>query len=129
MGAYNEATKEYVIERTSNNNTDMGNNLYFYFWRERDEFYGATIKYCELYFTAEGPFQADVAPGSPSMIINEGVNMVDIPFTTSKLDLGIIKPNVKNGKTYFSYDYRNVKELMASNHLYQENAVTRNCLR
>ena len=124
MGAYNEATKEYVIERTSNNNTDMGNNLYFYFWRERDEFYGATIKYCELYFTAEGPFQADVAPGSPSMIINEGVNMVDIPFTTSKLDLGIIKPNVKNGKTYFSYDYRNVKELMASNHLYQENAVT-----
>ena len=124
MGAYNEETKEYVIARTSNNNTDMGNNLYFYFWREKDGFYGATIKYCELYFTAEGPFQADVAPGSPSMIINKGVNMVDVPFATSKLDLGIIKPNVKNGKTYFSYDYRNVKELMASNHLYQENAVT-----
>lgn len=124
MEAYNEETKEYVIERTSHNNTDMGNNLYFYFWREKDEFYGATIKYCELYFTAEGPFQTDVAPGSPSMIINEGVNMVDVPFATSKLDLGIIKPNVKNGKTYFSYDYRNVKELMASNILYQESAVT-----
>lgn len=124
MGAYNEATKEYVIERTSNNNTDMGNNLYFYFWRERDEFYGATIKYCELYFTAEGPFQANVAPGSPSQIINDGVNMVDVPFATSKLDLGAIKPNVKNGKTYFSYDYRNVRELMASNILYQESAVT-----
>lgn len=124
MEAYDEATKEYVIQRTSNNNTDMGNNLYFYFWREKDGFYGATIKYCELHFTAEGPFQADVAPGSPSMIINEGVNMVDVPFATSKLDLGIIKPNVKNGKTYFSYDYRNVKELMASNILYQESAVT-----
>ncbi len=124
MGADNEDSKEYVIERTSKNETDMGNNLYFYFWREADEFYGATIKSCELYFTAEGPFQANVAPGSPSMIIKNGVNMVDVPFATSKLDLGIIKPNVKSGVTYFSYDYRNVRELMASNHLYQENAVT-----
>ena len=124
MGAYNEDSKEYVIARTSKGENDMGNNLYFYFWRERDNFYGATIKYCELYFTAEGPFQANVAPGSPSMIIKNGVNMVDVPFATSKLDLGIIKPNVKSGVTYFSYDYRNVRELMASNHLYQKNAVT-----
>ena len=123
MGSSNENT-EYVIERTSKNETDMGNNLYFYFWRETNDFYGATIKSCELYFTAEGPFQANVAPGSPSQIINDGVNMVDVPFATSKLDLGIIKPNQKSGVTYFSYDYRNVRELMASNHLYQENAVT-----
>ena len=123
MGGSNES-KEYVIERTSRVDTDMGNNLYFYFWRQRDEFYGVTIKSCELYFTAEGPFQANVAPGSPSMIIKDGVNMVDVPFATSKLDLGVIKPNSKSGVTYFSYDYRNVRELMANNHLYQQDAVT-----
>lgn len=123
MGGSNES-KEYVIARTSREETDMGNNLYFYFWRQRDEFYGVTIKSCELYFTAEGPFQAAVAPGSPSMIIKDGVNMVDVPFATSKLDLGVIKPNSKSGVTYFSYDYRNVRELMANNHLYQQDAVT-----
>lgn len=123
MGGSNES-KEYVIARTSREETDMGNNLYFYFWRQRDEFYGVTIKSCELYFTAEGPFQAAVAPGSPSMIIKDGVNMVDVPFATSKLDLGVIKPNSKSGVTYFSYDYRNVRELMANNHFYQQDAVT-----
>lgn len=123
MGSSNDS-KEYVIERTSKDDTDMGNNLYFYFWRERSAYYGATIKYCELYFTAEGPFQANVAPGSPGKIIKEGVNMVDVPFSTSRLDLGEIKPNTKSGVTYFSYDYRNVRELTANNHLYQESAVT-----
>ena len=123
MGSYNDS-KEYVIERTSKDDADMGNNLYFYFWRQWDEFYGVTIKSCELYFTAEGPFQANVAPGSPSMIIKDGVNMVDVPFATSKLDLGEIKPNKKSGVTYFSYDYRNVRELMANNHFYQQDAVT-----
>lgn len=58
------------------------------------------------------------------MIIKDGVNMVDVPFATSKLDLGVIKPNSKSGVTYFSYDYRNVRELMANNHLYQQDAVT-----
>ena len=123
MGSYNDS-REYVIERTSKDDTDMGNNLYFYFWRQQDRYYGATIKSCELYFTAEGPFQANVTPGSPSKIIREGVNMVDVPFPTSRLDLGEIKPNTKSGVTYFSYDYRNVRELTASNHLYQASAVT-----
>ncbi|MDD6438096.1 MAG: hypothetical protein PUG09_08535, partial [Prevotella sp.] len=57
MGSANE-TKEYVIERTSKTETDMGNNLYFYFWHASNGFYGATIKSIELYFTAESEFQA-----------------------------------------------------------------------
>lgn len=51
MPATNDAN-EYVIERTSKTETDMGNNLYFYFYRAQNKFYGATIKSCELYFTA-----------------------------------------------------------------------------
>ena len=122
MGSTNE-TKDYVIERTSKSKTDMGNNLYFYFWREEDAFYAVTIKSIELYFTAEAQFQAEGVPGSPSEIIQDGVNMVGTDFTTGKLDLGVIKPNTKSGVTYYSFDYQNVIDLTAKNWLYQEDAV------
>ncbi len=123
MPATNDAN-EYVIERTSKTETDMGNNLYFYFYRAQNKFYGATIKSCELYFTAEGAFDAAVNPSKPSNIISEGVNMVGAAFSTSKLDLGEIKPQTKNGVTFYSYNFNNVKELTAQNWLYQEDAVT-----
>ncbi|MGI6243276.1 MAG: hypothetical protein ACOYJK_07050 [Prevotella sp.] len=112
--------KEYVIERTSQNVSDMGNNLYFYFDHAKDQFYGATIKSCELYFTAEGNFNTAIAPNAP---IADGVNLVGIGFQTSKLDLGPIKPHTKNGKTFYSYNFNNVKDLTAMNYLYQEDAV------
>ena len=118
------SNQEYVIERTSKVETDMSNNLYFYFWRASDNYYGATIKSIELYFTAESEFQAEGLPGTPSQIISEGVNMVGAEFTTGKLDLGLIQPNSKSGVTYFSYNYENVVDLTAQNWLYQEDAVT-----
>ena len=117
-------SKEYVIERTSKMASDMGNNLYFYFWRASNALYGATIKSIELYFTAENEFQAEGVPGAPDEIISEGVNMVGSEFTTGKLDLGTIQPNNKSGVTYYSYDYKNVIDLTAKNWLYQEEAVT-----
>ena len=120
----NNESKEYVIERTSKTASDMGNNLYFYFWRASNAYYGATIKSIELYFTAEAEFAAEGVPGSPDEIIANGVNMVGSEFTTGKLDLGVIKPNSKSGATYYSYDYQNVIDLTAKNWLYQENAVT-----
>ena len=123
MGSTNE-TKDYVIERTSKTASDMTNNLYFYFWHEKNGFYGATIKSIELYFTAESEFQAEGVPGAPDEIISDGVNMVGSEFTTGKLDLGLIQPNTKSGVTYYSYDYKNVIDLTAQNWLYQENAVT-----
>lgn len=117
-------TKEYVIQRTSKNQSDMGNNLYFLLHHTIKGFYGVTLKSCELYFTAEGTFDAMVTPRSLADIVSQGVNMIGAPFNTGKLDLGEIKPHTKNGKTFYSYDYRNVEELTASNWLYQENAVT-----
>ena len=117
-------SKEYVIERTSKTASDMGNNLYFYFWRASNALYGATIKSIELYFTAENEFQTEGVPGSPDEIISDGVNMVGSEFTTGKLDLGVIKPNSKSGATYYSYDYQNVIDLTAKNWLYQKEAVT-----
>ena len=117
-------SKEYVIERTSKTASDMGNNLYFYFWRASNALYGATIKSIELYFTAENEFQTEGVPGSPDEIISDGVNMVGSEFTTGKLDLGVIKPNTKGNSTYYSYNYENVIDLTAKNWLYQEDAVS-----
>ena len=123
MPAQNEE-REYVIERTSTTETDMGNNLYFLLHHTVPGFYAVTLKSCELYFTAEGAFDASVNPGKPTNIISEGVNMVGSAFMTSKLDLGEIKPHTKSGVTFYSYNFNNVKELTAQNWLYQENAVT-----
>ena len=120
----NNDSKEYVIERTSKTETDMGNNLYFYFWRASNNYYACTIKSIELYFTAENEFRAEGVPGAPDEIISDGVNMVGSEFTTGKLDLGVVKPNSKSGVTYYSYDYQNVIDLTAKNWLYQEDAVT-----
>lgn len=120
LGSTN-SNEDFVIERTSKTETDMGNNLYFYIDHEKDEFFAVTLKYCELYFTAEGAFSSAVVPAE---IVSQGVNMLGAPFATSRLDIGEIKPNTKNGKTFYSYDYRNVEELKASNWLYQEDAVT-----
>lgn len=116
--------KEYVMERTSKSYTDMGNNLYFLLDHNTNDFYAVTIKSIELYFTAEAELQAEGAPASKAEINSQGVNMVGAEFTTGKLDLGLIKHNTKNGKTYFSYNFENVLDLKAHNWLYQENAVT-----
>ncbi|MFW5596501.1 MAG: hypothetical protein ACOCOG_07365, partial [Prevotella sp.] len=117
-------SKEYVIERTSKTETDMGNNLYFYFWRESDNFYACTIKSIELYFTAENEFQAEGVPGAPDEIISNGVNRVGSEFTTGKLDHGVVKPTKKRGVTYYSNASQNVIDLTAKNWLYQKEAVT-----
>lgn len=125
MGAEENDTKEYVIERTSRTATDMGNNLYFYFWRAEDKKYGATIKSIELYFTAQGSFTSTFAPTKAS---TNGVNMIGMPFATGRLDLGKITQQQKNGARFLGYDYKNVKDLTANAWLYQEDAVVGNTL-
>ena len=126
ISSYNESNKEYKISRTSNVNGDMGNQLYFCFdKRGVSEFFGATIKYFEIHFTAEGDFTEHVVPVSVSDI-QTPVSYYEMPFSTSKLDIGPIKPNTKHNKTYYSYDYRNVTDLTANMIIYQKDAVGAN---
>lgn len=123
MGTTNSNSTEFTIKRTSNTDSDMGHQLYFRMQRNADAFYGVTIKSFEIYFSAEGGFTETVAPVSPVAIQDGAVSYVEIPYATSKLDIGEIKPNTKNGATYYSYDYRNVKDLTANLYLFQDNAV------
>lgn len=121
---YNEETKEYTIKRTSMTKDDMGNQLYFCLDKgNANAYFGVTIKHFELHFTAEGDFTEHVAPVSVSDI-QSPVSYYEMPFTTSKLDIGPIQPNSKNGsKTYYSYNYKNVADLTANMIIYQQDAV------
>lgn len=119
----NEGDKEYTIKRTSNASDVMGNQLYFCFdKRGVDAFFGVTIKYFEIHFTAEGDFTEHVVPVSVGAIPNP-VSYYEMPFTTSKLDIGPIQLRTKNGKTFYSYDYKNVADLTANMIIYQKDAV------
>ncbi|PJF00772.1 hypothetical protein [Prevotella intermedia] len=123
----NEGDKEYMITRTSNASGDMGNQLYFCFdKRGVDEFFGVTIKYFEIHFTAEGDFTEHVVPVSLGAMPKPTVSCYEMPFTTSKLDIGPIQSREKNGKTYYSYDYKNVADLTANMIIYQKDAVNGN---
>ena len=124
ISEYNEETKEYTIKRTSMTKDDMGNQLYFCLDKgDASAYFGVTIKYFELHFTAEGDFTEHVAPVSVSDI-QSPVSYYEMPFTTSKLDIGPIKPNSKNGsKTYYSYNYKNVADLTANMIIYQQDAI------
>lgn len=110
--------KEYNIERQSKGAEDMGNHLYFLLARSSDGFYGVTIKSFEIFFTTDG-FSETMSPSNAL----GNVSFCQTPFFINKLDLGEIKKNTKNNKTYYSYNYQNVKDVVAYNLLYQDDAV------
>ena len=119
MGGTNSDTQEYVIERTSKSETDMGNQLYFRLVHNHSNFFLLTIKHFEIYFTAEGTFEADVKPEE----MGQARSVVSSPFQTSKIDLGEMKVEVKNNKRFFAYNYENVRDLTGYNTIYQSDAV------
>lgn len=110
--------KEYTIERQSKGAEDMGNHLYFLLGHEKDGYYGVTIKSFEIFFTTDG-FSETMSPSNAL----GNVSFCQNPFFINKLDLGEIKKNTKNNKTYYSYNYQNVKDVVAYNLLYQDDAV------
>ncbi|PIK17636.1 hypothetical protein CTI16_00210 [Prevotella intermedia] len=126
MNGSDEGGKEYTITRTSMTGSDMGNQLYFCLDKGSvNQFFGLTIKRFELHFSAEGDFTEHVVPVSVGAIPNS-VSYYEMPFTTSKLDIGPIQPRTKNGNTFYSYDYRNVTDLTANMIIYQQDAIDGN---
>ncbi len=121
MGGTNSSTTEFVVERTSQNDEDMGNQIYFRLTGGNNyrSFYAVTIKSFDVYFTAEGTFEADVTPEE----IGQARSVVTAPFQTSKIDIGQLQVQEKNGQRYFAYNYQNVRDLTGYNFIYQSNAV------
>ena len=107
---------EYTITRSGTAN-DMKNHLYFRLSHRNNSFAGVTIKSAHFYFTAEGNFEDEMFT-TPT---NTGVTYMKSPFTTGKLDLGVIE---KDEYGHFTYDYRNVRDLKANNIIMQDDACT-----
>ena len=110
--------KEYSLERYSTPENPMGNHLYFRLVKNY-YFYGLTIKSFEIFFSAEGTFDAEVSPE----YVGDAKCVVKAPFFTSKTDIGDLTPRTKDGATFFSYDYHCVHDVVANNYVYQEDAV------
>ncbi len=106
--------KQFVISRTSQTDTDMTNQLHFFFARGTSQ-YAVSIVSFEIRFTAEGTFDTEVTPET----LGPAVSMVRSPFSTSKMDVGAI--TVKDG--VYTYDYTGVRDLIAYNWVYQADAV------
>ena len=109
--------KEYSLERYSTPENPMGNHLYFRLVKNY-YFYGLTIKSFEIFFSAEGTFDAEVSPE----YVGDAKCVVKAPFFTSKTDIGDLTPRTKDGATFFSYDYHCVHDVVANNYVYQEDA-------
>ncbi|MBO4786717.1 MAG: hypothetical protein J5510_06595, partial [Prevotella sp.] len=119
--------KEFVIEREateiSEGEWDMNNQLHFFFGSHGDGHdspyqYAVTIKSFEIWFTAEGTFNADLTPNKAGA----AVSAVQSPFTTSKMDIGALQYN--NQTQLYYYDYTKVQDLIAYNWIYQEDAIS-----
>ena len=86
-------TTKYTLTRTSGNDTDMGNLLYF---RLQSGASGMRayiqLDHVELNFTAENNY----APILPTPNVN-GQSAVNIPFITNKMDYGDLSPRDKSG--------------------------------
>lgn len=113
-----DRNKEYSLERYSTPENPMGNHLYFRLVKNY-YFYGLTIKSFEIFFSAEGTFDAEVSPE----YVGDAKCVVKAPFFTSKTDIGDLTPRTKDEATFFSYDYHCVHDVVANNYVYQENAV------
>ena len=120
-------SKEFVIERTAIHNEaddtwDMSNQLHFFFGSHGDGHdspyqYAVSIKSFEIWFSAEGTFNAEVTP----VAAGAAVSALESPFSTSKMDVGSITWD--NSRQLYVYDYSKVQSLIAYNWLYQKDAI------
>ena len=123
LGQHNTSNNtEYTLQRTSTSASDMGNILYFQLGRGNDGTYVAVyVKSFEITFECADPFTETLAPSST---ITTGVDCVNLPFTTERIDLGAVTWS-KGDKGSFAnrYNYENISDLKANFALYDEGGI------
>lgn len=112
------SAQKQTITRESTSAEDMGNVLYFKLTNTSGRSF-ITLESIELFFTAEADY-TPVVPGGT--FLNK--TAVDIPFSTSCVDIGTLESRHYNGVDRISYSYQNVKDLMGQMTLYEENSHT-----
>lgn len=112
--------KGKILQRTSLNNTDMGNILYFY--QEHTEGM-ARVKVTSFVVTFECTDKFNESLHAGVTKLDNPVSCIALPFQTHRTDFGEIKETTKEKYTSYKYDYKNVKDLSADFLLYDQAGV------
>ena len=112
--------KGKILQRTSLNNTDMGNILYFY--QEHTDGM-ARVKVTSFVVTFECTDKFNELLHAGVTKLDNPVSCIALPFQTHRTDLGKIEETTKEGYTSYKYDYKNVKDLSADFLLYDQKGV------
>lgn len=108
------------MQRTSLNNTDMGNILYFY-QEHTDGMARVKVTSFVVTFECTEKFNESLHAGVTDLA--NPVSCIALPFQTHRTDLGEIEETTKPGYTSYKYNYENVKDLSADFLLYDQAGV------
>ena len=112
--------KGKILQRTSLNNTDMGNILYFY-QEHKDGWARVKVTSFVVTFECTDKFNESLHAGVTDLA--NPVSCIALPFQTHRTDLGKIEETTKEKYTSYKYDYKNVKDLSADFLLYDQAGV------
>ena len=107
------------MQRTSLNNTDMGNILYFYQGHTEGM---ARVKVTSFVVTFECTDKFNESLHTGVTDLANPVSCIALPFQTQRTDLGKIERSTQ-GYTSYKYNYQNVKDLSADFLLYDQAGV------
>ena len=112
-----------TMQRTSMNNSDMGNILYF----KQDHDYArggnSTIDVVSFVVTFECTDKFNESLQAEPDAFTDAVSCLALPFLTNRVDYGPIEIQTVKDYTSFKYDYNNIKDLEADFLLYDEKGV------
>ena len=114
-----------ILQRTSLNNTDMGNVLYFlqrHTKGENDATGLAQVKVTSFVVTFECTDKFNESLHTGVTDLANPVSCIALPFQTHRTDLGKIERSTQ-GYTSYKYNYQNVKDLSADFLLYDQAGV------
>lgn len=112
-----------TMQRTSMNNTDMGNILYFKQDHPTARNGSSWIDIVSFVITFEctDKFDENLRPGVTTLA--NGVSCLALPFQTQRVDLGPITQKTVNNYKSYKYDYGNVQDLKADFLLYDNSGI------
>jgi hypothetical protein len=108
-----------TVQKFTRTGNDMGNVLYFRTTCAQSGYYAICFRYIELTFTADADASIEVTPSEPKT----NVSMVEVPFSTGKIDFGDIGPGYYQGVQRVSYQFNTVSDMSANMLLYEEESV------
>ena len=116
-------SKGVTMQRTSMNNSDMGNILYFKQEHPYADGGNSTIDVVSFVVTFECTEKFNESLHAGVTDLANPVSCIALPFQTHRTDLGEIEETTKQGYTSYKYNYQNVKDLSADFLLYDQAGV------